>query len=138
LNGILQSRLSNCDDFDHPVCLIFGGEPTVKVAGGGMGGRNMDLVMRMVPKLAGISGVLFISYATDGEDGPTDAAGAAADGLLFAEGKHMYDFDIQTYIENSDSYHYFKQLGGLIKTGATATNVNDLMLILINEPKGRN
>jgi len=133
LNGVLQSRLSNSYNIGQPVCLIFGGEPTVNVRGDGLGGRNMDLTMRMVPKLAGISGVLFISYATDGEDGPTDAAGAAADGFVFDEGKDVHCLDIHAFIENSDSYHYFEQLGGLIKTGATGTNVNDLMLMFIED-----
>jgi glycerate 2-kinase len=133
LNGILQSRLSHRDNIDQPLCLIFGGEPTVNVRGDGVGGRNMDLAMRMVPKLAGIFRVLFISYATDGEDGPTDAAGATADGLLFDESKDMYGLDLQAYIANSDSYHYFEQTGGLIKTGVTGTNVNDLILILVDE-----
>jgi glycerate 2-kinase len=130
---VLQNERANRHLSGQPVCLIFGGEPTVKVTGGGVGGRNMDLTLRMVPKLAGISGVLFISFATDGEDGPTDAAGAAADDLLYDEGNEMFGLDFQAYIENSDSYHFFEKVGGLIKTGATGTNVNDLMLILINE-----
>jgi glycerate 2-kinase len=133
LDGVLQNERVTPHISGQPVCLIFGGEPTVKVMGDGLGGRNMDLTLRMVPKLAGISGVLFISFATDGEDGPTDAAGAAADGLLYDEGKEVFGVDIQAYIENSDSYHYFEKVGGLIKTGATGTNVNDLVLILIND-----
>jgi glycerate 2-kinase len=137
LNGVLQSRLSNRSNKDQPVCLIFGGEPTVKVRGDGVGGRNMDLTLRMVPKLAGIPGVLFISFATDGEDGPTDAAGAAADDFVFDEGKDVHGLGVQAYIENSDSYRYFDRLGGLIKTGSTGTNVNDLILILINEQTSR-
>jgi glycerate 2-kinase len=138
LNDVLQSKLSDRYNIDQPVCLIFGGEPTVNVMGDGVGGRNMDLTMRMVPKLAGIPGVLFLSFATDGEDGPTDAAGAAADGFMFDESKKVYGLDIKAYINNSDSYHYFEQLGGLIKTGATGTNVNDLMVILIKGHKSKN
>lgn len=129
LDSILQKKRVKLHHPGQPVCLIFGGEPTVKVRGDGVGGRNMDLTLRMVPKLAGISDVLFISFATDGEDGPTDAAGAAADGFMFEEGKDVHGLDIHDFIENSNSYHYFEQLGGLIKTGATGTNVNDLMLI---------
>jgi glycerate 2-kinase len=131
LGGILQRERMTPRHSGQPVCLIFGGEPTVNVRGDGLGGRNMDLTLRMVPKLAGITGVLFISFATDGEDGPTDAAGAVADGFMFDEGKDVHGLDIHAFIENSDSYHYFEQLGGLIKTGATGTNVNDLMLMLI-------
>jgi glycerate 2-kinase len=138
LIDVLQSRLSNRNNNDQPMCLIFGGEPTVIVKGDGMGGRNMDLTLRMIPKLAKISGTLFISFATDGEDGPTDAAGAAADSFMLNESKDVYGLNLQAYIENNDSYHYFEQLGGLIKTGATGTNVNDLMLILINVQKARN
>lgn len=133
LVGVLQKERGKHHHPGQPVCLIFGGEPTVNVRGDGLGGRNMDLTLRMVPKLAGISGVLFISFATDGEDGPTDAAGAAADGFVFDEGKDVYGLDIHAFIENSDSYHYFEHLGGLIRTGATGTNVNDLMLMLIED-----
>ena len=131
IEGILETHLANNPPDAKPACIIFGGEPTVNVTGGGLGGRNMDLTLKMVPKLAGKQGVLFISLATDGEDGPTDAAGAAADGQTFFEGKEKLGLDIEAYNRNNDAYHYHEEMDGLIKTGATGTNVNDLMLLLI-------
>jgi len=122
---------------DHPsmkpYCLIFGGETTVKVTGGGMGGRNQDLSLRMAATLEKCHGVLFVSLATDGEDGPTDAAGAVVDSKIFREGKAK-GLNPETFLETSNSYEYFDQLDGLIKIGATGTNVNDLMFVLINCP----
>jgi glycerate 2-kinase len=88
--------------------------------------------LRLVKELAGKKGVLFISFATDGDDGPTDAAGAVTDGLVLREGIERFGLDIDTFIINNDSYHYFEKVGGLIKTGATGTNVNDLILMLFD------
>ena len=132
LTGILQTQWIYDRPVDKPACLIFGGEPTVNVIGDGLGGRNMDLALRMVTELSGKESVLFISFATDGDDGPTDAAGAVADGLMLREGKQRFGLEIDTFINNNDSYHYFQKVGGLIKTGATGTNVNDLILMLLD------
>lgn len=131
LAGIVNTVVAFDQPVAKPACLIFGGEPTVNVTGEGLGGRNMDLALRMVPMLADKTGVLFVSLATDGEDGPTDAAGAAVDGDVFRDGKDHIGLNIASFIKNNDSYHYFDQVGGLIKTGATGTNVNDLVIILL-------
>jgi hydroxypyruvate reductase len=133
LNGILQTTIAYNQPVKQPACMIFGGEPTVNVTGNGLGGRNMDLTLRMVPKLSDKCGTLFVSYATDGDDGPTDAAGAVADSLLLSEVKNKYGLSIEDYLEDNDSYHYFQQVGGLIKTGSTGTNVNDLILMLVHQ-----
>lgn len=114
-----------------PGCLIFGGETTVNVTGTGKGGRSQDLVMRMVPYLAIQKGVLFISLATDGDDGPTDAAGGAADSLVLGEGYEEMGLEIGDFIANNDAYPYLKQTGCLMLTGATGTNVNDLIFVFI-------
>jgi len=119
---------------NQPVCLILGGETTVNVTGTGKGGRNQDLVMRMVPFLATVEGVLFISLATDGDDGPTDAAGAAADAFVMDDGLREKGMVIEAYIDNNDAYEYLRKTGCLIKTGATGTNVNDLIFIFIENP----
>jgi hydroxypyruvate reductase len=131
IEGVITRQLALGQLVNKPACLILGGETTVRVTGDGLGGRNMDLALRMVPKLRGMHGVLFVSLASDGEDGPTDAAGAAVDGSVFAEGEKLHQLDIAEYVRASNSYRYFEQVGGLIKTGATGTNVNDLMLVLI-------
>ncbi|MFU8826321.1 MAG: glycerate kinase type-2 family protein [Brevefilum sp.] len=131
IEGIYATQSAYGHPIAKPACIIFGGEPTVHVIGEGVGGRNMHLALRMVPKLAGKAGAVFVSLATDGEDGPTDAAGAIVDGLVFKEGKQKFGLDLEAHIRNNDAYHYHAKVGGLIKTGATGTNVNDLMLLLI-------
>jgi len=133
IEGITLTALKYHFPVSKPACIIFGGEPTVIVQGGGLGGRNMDLALKMVPKITDYENILFISFATDGEDGPTDAAGAVADGLMFREGQEKFGLDIETYITNNDSYHYHEIMGSLIKTGATGSNVNDLMLLMIGD-----
>jgi len=87
----------------------------------------------MVQRLAGKEGILFISFATDGDDGPTDAAGGVVDGHLFNEGSLEKELDVQKYIVNNDAYHYLEQIGALIKSGSTGTNVNDLVVVLITK-----
>ena len=104
--GIAYTALAYNQPVSRPACIIFGGEPTVNVTGDGLGGRNMDLALKLVPRLAEKHGVLFISFASDGEDGPTDAAGAAIDGFVFREGMEELGLDINDYINNNDSYHY--------------------------------
>ena len=133
LSNILQTQFVHNHPVEKPACLIIGGEPTVHVIGGGLGGRNMDLTLRMVPKLSGMQNVLFLSFATDGDDGPTNAAGAVTDGFVMIEGIELFDLDVQSYIKDNNSYHYFEKVGGLIKTGETGTNVNDIILLMINE-----
>jgi len=132
MEGIIQTLVTYDEPVKKPACLLFGGEATVQVVDGGWGGRNQDLVLRMVPRLAGKKGILFISLATDGEDGPTDAAGAASDALILREGAAVMGLDVHTAIDTSNSYRYLNEKGALIKTGSTGTNVNDLMLILAN------
>ena len=133
IRSILQTQLAHNHPIDKPACLIFGGEPTVNVIGDGLGGRNLDLTLRMVIKIAEMQNVLFVSFATDGDDGPTDAAGAVTDGFVFRDGKDLYGLDVHSFISNNDSYHYFEKVGGLIKTGATGSNVNDVIFLLIDE-----
>jgi len=116
----------------QPICLIFGGETTVEVTGKGRGGRNQDLAMRLSSRLADSPGVLFIALATDGEDGPTDAAGAALDSMVYHEGNQK-GLTLRSLIKENNAYEYFDQMGGLIKIGATGTNVNDLMFVLIDK-----
>ena len=94
---------------DHPhekICLLFGGEPTVKVTGQGLGGRNQHLALLMAKALVDHPGITFLSGGTDGSDGPTDAAGAVADSSTFGNGQEN-NLDIDNYIQNQDSYHFF-------------------------------
>ncbi len=134
IDGIIQTEMKDDLPLVKPVCLIFGGETTVILTGDGRGGRNQDLVLRMVPRLAGYQKVLFISLATDGEDGPTDAAGAASDAMVLRDGTSENGLIVDTYIATNNSYQYFERVRGLIKTGSTGTNVNDLILFLAETP----
>ena len=112
-------------------CLLFGGEPTIKITGNGLGGRNQHLALLMAEKIMDMQGVIFLAGGTDGTDGPTDAAGAIADPETVKRAK-IIGLDIKKFISDCDSYNFFRQEGGLIVTGPTQTNVMDLMIVLIN------
>ena len=118
--------------FNQKCCLLFGGEPTVKVKGTGLGGRNQHLSLLVAKLLEDYPAVTFLSGGSDGSDGPTDAAGAVVDALTLKKASNL-NLDIDNYLNNWDSYHFFKQEGGLIITGPTQTNVMDLMVVLIDQ-----
>lgn len=109
-----------------PACVITGGETTVTLKGGGKGGRNQEFVLAAALQIAGLPNTVVFSAGTDGTDGPTDAAGAIADGATLSRNP-----DARSYLDRNDSYHYFEPLGDLIKTGPTHTNVMDVRLILV-------
>lgn len=111
----------------RPFCLLAGGETTVTIKGSGSGGRNQELALGAVDGLAGMENVLLVSIATDGEDGPTDAAGAVATGES-ARGAGMLGLGVSDHLSRNDAYSFFAGLDDLIKTGASGTNVNDLVL----------
>lgn len=119
------------EKFNKKTCLLFAGEPTVKVKGTGLGGRNQHLALLIAEYLEDMPGITFLSGGTDGSDGPTDATGAVVDSLTL-EHASILGLDMDHYINNYDSYHFFKEEGGLIMTGPTQTNVMDLMVVLIN------
>jgi len=115
---------------DNKICLLFAGEPTVKVAGKGLGGRNQHLALMVASLIKDIPGITFLSGGTDGSDGPTDAAGAVVDANTSCYANEL-KINMEMYFENCDSYHFFKEEGGLIITGPTQTNVMDLMIALV-------
>jgi glycerate-2-kinase len=112
------------------ICLIAGGETTVTVRGNGLGGRNTEMALAFAMAIEGTSGITFLSAGTDGTDGPTDAAGAMADGQTISKARAQ-GLDPQSFLDNNDSYRFFEKTGGLFKTGPTGTNVMDLQIILI-------
>lgn len=126
---------------DAPLCLITGGEPVVhidKQTRPGKGGRNQELVLAAVERLwnESSSGIVTLSGGTDGEDGPTDAAGAVADSDLITRA-HELRLQPEDFLERHDSYPFFEQTGGLLLTGPTHTNVMDVRVVLVNpERKG--
>jgi len=117
-----------------PVCLISGGETTVRLQGGGLGGRNMEFVLHCVRRLAAcIVPAVVLSAGTDGNDGPTDAAGALADNATLARAQ-MLGLDPGEFLSRNDSYRFFQPLNDLVITGPTGTNVMDIRVVLIGEP----
>jgi hydroxypyruvate reductase len=114
-----------------PVCLIAGGEPTVTVRGKGLGGRNMELALAVALEIKGLPNTVFLSAGTDGGDGPTDAAGAIVDGRTWSRALKK-GIPPEKKLANNDSYHFFKEAGGLVITGPTGTNVMDIHLLLIS------
>ena len=108
-------------------CIIFGGEPTVNVTGNGKGGRNQELVLRLYEKLKHKKpDFTFASIGTDGIDGNTKFAGSIFSTKL--------NYDGRSYLNNNDSSSFFKKFGGLIKTGITQNNVNDIGVIIRHTP----
>jgi len=118
-----------------PDCLVSGGEPVVELcdpAQRGLGGRNQQLVLAALLELLhdGAAGMVLLSGGTDGEDGPTDAAGAWLDAEVIARTKKLR-LDPADYLRRNDAYHFFKYTGSLIHTGPTHTNVCDLRVVLV-------
>jgi hydroxypyruvate reductase len=109
--------------------LIAGGETTVTIKGNGKGGRNQELALSAVNELKELENVMLISLATDGEDGPTDAAGTVATGESARRAESL-ELEAADYLSRNDAYHYFDALGDLIRTGPSGTNVNDLMFMI--------
>jgi glycerate 2-kinase len=115
----------------HPPAMILsGGETTVKVRGGGTGGRNQELVLASAIEIAGADDMVIASVGTDGTDGPTDAAGAFADGTTLRRGEAMA-LEARASLDDNDSYTYFDRLGDLIRTGPTGTNAMDIQIVAI-------
>ena len=116
----------------RPMAFIAGGETVVHLTGKGLGGRNQELALAAAPGIAGIRGAAVFSVGSDGTDGPTDAAGGYVDGdtleALTAAGS-----DVHEVLRNNDAYHALRQVGGLIITGPTGTNVNDVAVALLRE-----
>ena len=111
------------------IALIAGGETVVKLTGSGKGGRNQELALSAAEAISGMPGVAIFSVGSDGTDGPTDAAGGYVDGTT-AKRLQQMGTHISQVLQNNDAYHALKQTGGLIITGATGTNVNDVAVAL--------
>ncbi|MBI5189177.1 MAG: glycerate kinase [Nitrospirae bacterium] len=115
---------------DRPACIIVGGETTVTVRGAGKGGRNQEQALAFAMKVRGEDGIAALFAGTDGTDGPTDAAGAFADGSAVERGWRM-GLRAEANLLDNDSYHFFEMTGDLFVTGPTGTNVMDIGVILI-------
>jgi glycerate 2-kinase len=116
-----------------PHVFLLGGETTVGVTGAGRGGRNQELALAAAIELNGEPGVTIAAVATDGTDGPTDAAGAIVDGTSLARG-HALGLDAHDHLLRNDSYAFHRATGDLLVTGPTGTNVNDILMVLVDAP----
>ncbi|MFQ3619374.1 MAG: glycerate kinase [Spirochaetales bacterium] len=118
----------------RPACIIAGGETTVTLKGDGKGGRNQEMALSFLAEIEsnpeGSEGIWFLAASTDGNDGPTDAAGAFADPEVLKAGREA-SLSVQDYLKRNDSYHYFDKIGYLLKTGPTNTNVCDVQLVIV-------
>lgn len=118
---------------EGPDCLISGGEPTVKLCPAdqrGLGGRNQQLALAMFKEVADWRGLCLVAGGTDGEDGPTDAAGAVVDAQI-AQRAGELGLEPAGFLAQNDAYHFFAEVEGLLKTGPTQTNVCDLRVIVV-------
>lgn len=120
---------------DTPYCIIAGGETTVTLTGHGKGGRNQELALATAQAIAGHSNIIVAAYATDGGDGPTDAAGAVATGDTITRAQQL-GVNLMHTLHHNNTYAWWSALGDLLMPGATGTNVNDLFVALIT-PKPR-
>ena len=131
--SFLASVLKSHAGDGRRIAFLAGGETVVHLTGSGLGGRNQELALAAAEGIAGISHAAVISVGSDGTDGPTDAAGGyvAGDTLSSLQEKGLSVYDV---LANNDAYHALQQIDGLIITGPTGTNVNDIAIALLDLP----
>ena len=112
------------------LAFLAGGETVVKLTGKGLGGRNQELALAAASGISGLPDTAVFSFGSDGTDGPTDAAGGYVDGQT-EEKLRALGLSVSDVLQDNDSYHALQKIGGLIVTGPTGTNVNDLAMVLI-------
>jgi len=128
--AIAREIRQNGEPLAPPACVIVGGETTVTMQGDGLGGRNQEFALAAALAIAGLDGVVVLSGGTDGTDGPTDAAGAFADGHTVARARAL-GLAPDAFLRCNDSYHFFQALEDLLITGPTGTNVMDMHILLV-------
>jgi glycerate 2-kinase len=128
LGAIARQAAHTGEPLRRPFCLAAGGETTVTLRGNGKGGRNQEVAIGAAQELDGLENVILVALATDGGDGPTDAAGAVVSGETLRRARDL-GLDGQDYLRRNDAYHFFAPLGDLLLPGPTQTNVNDLTFL---------
>lgn len=128
--AIAKEILDSAHPIPKPACVVSGGETTVTIRGDGKGGRNQEFALAAALDISGLDSVVILSGGTDGTDGPTDAAGALCDGTTLERAEERQLQPLQ-HLTNNNAYPFFKELGDLIMTGPTNTNVIDLRLVLV-------
>jgi glycerate-2-kinase len=130
LASIAREVSASENPIPKPAAIIAGGETTVTITGEGKGGRNQEIALAAAIKMKNMDGVVLTSISTDGIDGPTDAAGAIADGKTLTRAAKK-GLTPEEYLAENNSYNFFSKLGDLIFTGPTGTNVNDISVIIV-------
>lgn len=129
--GVMLSNIAQYyENTGKNLAFILGGETVVHLTGHGKGGRNQELALAAAPGIAGMEGAAVFSLGSDGTDGPTDAAGGYVDGST-AQALKDQGVDIFQVLQDNDAYHALQAIGGLILTGPTGTNVNDVSVLLL-------
>jgi len=132
---IARELRAHAESVMQPVCILYGGETTVTLDSHGRGGRNQELALSAALGLSGLEGVALMAFATDGIDGPTDAAGAIVTGMsapqMIAKGR-----DPNEHLRRHEAYPALAAIDALIRTGPTSTNVNDIIAVLLFPPNG--
>ena len=123
-------HLASKGERSKPHCLLMGGETTVTIRGDGRGGRNQEIALSASLALEDIKNIALMSFATDGVDGPTDAAGGIITGKTTSAAR-VFDLEPRRALEDNNSYPLLDAVGGLIRTGSTGTNLNDLVVGLV-------
>jgi len=129
--AIAKEILTSGNPAPAPACILSGGETTVTIKGKGFGGRNQEFALASAMKIKGMENVIILSAGTDGSDGPTNAAGAIADGTTLLRAEKI-GINAQEYLKDNNSYYFFQKLKDLFITGPTNTNVMDLHLLLVS------
>jgi glycerate 2-kinase len=132
LSGLASDIRENEIPMAPPAAIVAGGETTVTVHGKGRGGRNQEFALSSALSIQGMKKILVASIGTDGVDGPTNAAGAVADGST-VERALKKGLDAMSFLEDNNSYPFFKKLNDLIITGPTGTNVNDIVIAIVEK-----
>ncbi|MBZ2170973.1 glycerate kinase [Nitratidesulfovibrio sp. SRB-5] len=139
---LVEEAASAAEGLPHPegpFCLLAGGETTVTITGGGLGGRNQEMALAAairMDELADCQHIAMLCAGTDGTDGPTDAAGGYASGSTLCVARQC-GVDAHGHLADNDAYHFLDRTGHLLRTGPTLTNVMDLAVLLVDAPKGK-
>ncbi len=128
--SFLSSIAKSHDGAKKPLAFLAGGETVVHLTGDGLGGRNQELALSAAPGIAGMADTVIFSLGSDGTDGPTDAAGGLVDGETL-EKLRSAGWDVYDALGRNDAYHALGAVDGLIRTGPTGTNVNDVAVVLL-------
>lgn len=123
------SFVTNLHGIKKPLCIVSGGETTVNISGNGLGGRNQQFCLALAEYI-NEENIVILSGGTDGNDGPTDAAGAIIDRDILRLSEKL-NLDLKSYLLNNDSYNYFAKTNSLLKTEPTLTNVMDIQIAIL-------